>query len=46
MRGLPRVIADVDPRNVASLKLLGRLGFVEAGRFEAAPGWGKSAAFI
>jgi hypothetical protein len=29
-----------------SLKLLARLGFVETGRFEAAPGWGKSAAFI
>jgi ribosomal-protein-alanine N-acetyltransferase len=32
VRGLPRIIADVDPRNVASLKLLGRLGFVETGR--------------
>lgn len=32
VRGLPRVIADVDPRNVASLKLLARLGFVETGR--------------
>lgn len=29
---LPAVEADVDPRNLASLKLLGRLGFVETGR--------------
>jgi [ribosomal protein S5]-alanine N-acetyltransferase len=28
------LLADVDPRNVASLKLLGRLGFREAGRAE------------
>ncbi|CAN5243910.1 GNAT family N-acetyltransferase [soil metagenome] len=28
------VIADVDPRNTASLALLGRLGFVESGRAE------------
>lgn len=32
VRGLPRVFADVDPRNVASLKLLARLGFIETGR--------------
>ncbi len=29
---LARVEADVDPRNTASLRLLGRLGFHEAGR--------------
>lgn len=29
---IPAVIADVDPRNTASLKLLARLGFVETGR--------------
>ncbi len=26
------IVADVDPRNVASLRLLGGLGFVETGR--------------
>jgi ribosomal-protein-alanine N-acetyltransferase len=31
-RGLPSIKADVDPRNERSLKLLGRLGFVESGR--------------
>lgn len=31
-RGLKTVIADVDPRNAASLKLLQRLGFVETHR--------------
>lgn len=29
---LPRIIADVDPRNAASLAMLGRLGFREFGR--------------
>ncbi|QHL90827.1 GNAT family N-acetyltransferase [Sphingomonas changnyeongensis] len=29
---LPRITADVDPRNTASLRLLARLGFVETGR--------------
>lgn len=29
---LPRLIADVDPRNAASLAMLGRLGFKEFGR--------------
>ena len=29
------VTADVDPRNAASLKLLGRLGFIETGRQSA-----------
>ena len=29
-----RLIADVDPRNQASLRLLGELGFVETGRAE------------
>ena len=32
--GLPKVEADVDPRNLASLKLLTRLGFRETGRKE------------
>lgn len=31
-RRLPRVVADVDPRNAASLRLLARLGFRETGR--------------
>ena len=31
---IPAVTADVDPRNHASLRLLGRLGFVETGRAE------------
>jgi RimJ/RimL family protein N-acetyltransferase len=31
-RGLPSIRADVDPRNERSLKLLGRLGFLETGR--------------
>ena len=30
----PALIADVDPRNAASLKLLSRLGFTETGRAE------------
>lgn len=34
--GLPKVDADVDPRNEGSLKLLGRLGFRETGRKERA----------
>lgn len=29
---LPRITADVDPNNAASLALLGKLGFVETGR--------------
>lgn len=31
-RGLARITADVDPDNAASLKMLGKLGFVETGR--------------
>ena len=31
-RGLPRLKADVDPRNAASLRLLERAGFTETGR--------------
>jgi [ribosomal protein S5]-alanine N-acetyltransferase len=31
---VPAIIADVDPRNTASLALLGRLGFVETHRAE------------
>jgi RimJ/RimL family protein N-acetyltransferase len=34
VHGLPKVEADVDPRNVSSLKLLNRLGFHETGRKE------------
>ena len=32
VHGLERVVADVDPRNAASLRLLDRLGFRETGR--------------
>lgn len=31
-RALPEIVADVDPRNQASLRMLARLGFVETGR--------------
>ena len=34
VHGLPKIDADVDPRNTASLKLLERLGFRETGRKE------------
>lgn len=34
IHALPRVLADVDPRNKASLRLLARLGFVETHRQE------------
>jgi RimJ/RimL family protein N-acetyltransferase len=34
VHGLPKVDADVDPRNAPSLKLLGGLGFRETGRKE------------
>jgi RimJ/RimL family protein N-acetyltransferase len=34
VHGLPAVDADVDPRNAAALRLLGRLGFEEVGRAE------------
>ena len=34
VHGLPKVEADVDPRNAASLKLLESLGFRETGRAE------------
>ena len=34
VHGLPAVEADVDPRNAASLRLLGRLGFEEVGQAE------------
>lgn len=34
VHGLPAVTADVDPRNVACLRLLDRLGFRETGRRE------------
>lgn len=32
VHGLAAIVADVDPRNAASLRLLARLGFVETGR--------------
>ena len=32
VHGLGRIVADVDPRNVASLRLLASLGFEETGR--------------
>ena len=32
VHGLAKVEADVDPRNIASLRLLNRLGFRETGR--------------
>jgi [ribosomal protein S5]-alanine N-acetyltransferase len=34
VHGLDRVVADVDPRNAASLRLLRRLGFLKTGRRE------------
>ena len=34
VHGVPRIEADVDPRNLGSLKLLSRLGFRETGRKE------------
>lgn len=34
MRRLPRAVADVDPENTASIRLLERLGFHETGRAE------------
>ena len=34
VHGLPKVDADVDPRNLSSLRLLSRLGFRETGRKE------------
>jgi len=34
VHGLPRIEADVDPRNISSLKLLSRFGFQETGRKE------------
>lgn len=42
-RGVERVVADVDPRNAASVGVLRRFGFVETGRgvrtFETHLGW-------
>ena len=34
-RGVDRILADVDPRNAASLRLLARMGFRETGRANA-----------
>jgi RimJ/RimL family protein N-acetyltransferase len=34
-RGLDRIVADVDPRNDASLRMLGRLGFRKTGEAKA-----------
>jgi [ribosomal protein S5]-alanine N-acetyltransferase len=36
---LPELTAEADPRNLASLRLLGRLGFVETGRAERTLKW-------
>ncbi len=36
---VPELTAEADPRNVASLRLLGRLGFVETGRAERTMQW-------
>ena len=33
-RNLPEIVADVDPNNAASIRLLEKLGFVETGREE------------
>lgn len=45
-RGLPRAIADVDPRNARSLALLDRLGFVRTGyrerTYRLEDGWADS----
>ncbi|MCB8873988.1 GNAT family N-acetyltransferase [Acidisoma silvae] len=41
--GTPAIVADVDPRNASSLKLLGRLGFRKTGEakatFQIGPDW-------
>jgi RimJ/RimL family protein N-acetyltransferase len=36
---LPELTAEVDPRNAASLRVLGKLGFVETGRAERTLLW-------
>ena len=36
---VPDLVAEADPRNAASLRLLGRLGFVETGRAERTLKW-------
>lgn len=36
---IPDLVAEADPRNTASLKLLARLGFVETGRAERTMQW-------
>lgn len=36
---VPELTAEADPRNAASLRLLGRLGFVETGRAERTLQW-------
>lgn len=36
---MPELVAEADPRNAASLKLLARLGFVETGRAERTMQW-------
>lgn len=36
---MPELIADVDPRNLASLRVLQKLGFVETGRAERTLQW-------
>lgn len=48
-RGVERVLADVDPRNVGSIGILRRFGFEEVGReegtFETHLGWCDSVYF-
>lgn len=34
-RGVPHLVADVDPRNERCLRLLGKVGFIETGRASA-----------
>ena len=48
-QGVERIVADVDPRNEGSIRLLKGFGFVETGRaertFETALGWCDSVYF-
>ena len=48
-QGLERIVADVDPRNESSIRLLKSFGFVETGRaertFETGLGWCDSVYF-
>ena len=48
-QGVERIVADVDPRNESSIRLLMGFGFVETGRaertFETGLGWCDSVYF-